>query len=752
MEKLTQKRVELLDKLFNLSTDESTIICSINNRIDSYNKDEEETKKRKEEYEIERKNLETELLTFSSQAKDFLSAFGKYNNSSFDKLKKVEIDLEIGTIVNKVRKSVPTYEKELNKDIKEQVNGISSCTKKIKEIIHSRDEAKEELAKETDLKERLADLLDDILVNNNIASYTRGFIRKILNELHSFDEEEIKELEYLILFPESGLKLYEEYKANPYTFEEEQKEVTPIVVEKEKEIEIEEPISYGPTLLETYEAIKANKKDEEEVEEHTTSEIIAPTLLETYEAIKSAKIEEPEEVAEEDEEVEEKYTTSEIIAPTLLETYEAIKSAKVEEPEEVTEEDEEVEEAKEYVYNEEENKEEDEDVNKVVEEIQAEDDLKEKLDNIGLDINAVDIVYRDKVLKELNKTEEKLLKNNYELLKGLEVDNECIYEIDENNYMYLTDPELNNKITIVRSKGVKDNTIKNHLQNSGLKMSIDTLGDRIKALSNNKDELKDSNIYMLEIDLVNIENNINKLNDAGIELDEKEKRNYMAILERCNNIDTLINILTTYVVNLSKRNGKFELNILLSNPKELIFALDNLIEKGLEDQIAETPEIFSYNIDRILDRIDYCNQNNIQVYDEDDNLISNYIYDAKEFASNYPDAELKQLISSKEANSIIDQTFNDSYISQLIEILDDYYSTHYEYNIEPENREIYEKLIEAIEKEANITNIGKNTSKLNNTVISKNKLERNLAIITNFADIEKIENNIKKNNYTSSLI
>ena len=83
MEKLTRKRVDLLDKLFNLGSAESTIISEINNRIDSYNQEEEKTKAQKDEYESERKNLETELLTFSSQAKDFLNAFGKYNNSSF---------------------------------------------------------------------------------------------------------------------------------------------------------------------------------------------------------------------------------------------------------------------------------------------------------------------------------------------------------------------------------------------------------------------------------------------------------------------------------------------------------------------------------------------------------------------------------------------------------------------------------------------------------------------------------------------
>ena len=741
MEKLTQKRVELLDKLFNLSTNESTIICDIKAKIDSYIKEEEKTTKEKEEHEKERKKLETELLTFSSQAKEFLSHFGNYNNSSFEKLRNIDIDLEIGTIVNKIKKSVPDYERELNKEIKEEVNGISNCTKKLKELSNLKEEANNDLSDSISLKDRLSNLLEDILVNNNIASYTRGFIKKILTELDEFSEEEENELEFLILFPESGLKLYHEYKKNPYPLDNDKKEddpkeaeVQPVEVEEEPEVpssvEIDElekileetkeekPTIDAPTLAETMQQM-AEEKTVIEVKPVTE----APTLAETMQKMQDEKDESFLEVLgptlaetmkkmEEEKDAFEIETTSE--APTLAETMQKMQ-----------EENTEVEEAKEYVYDEE-----DSETNKVVEEIKQEDEFQSKLSDIGIDVNAIDITYRDKVIEKLKNTEEKVLRNNYELLKAIEVDNECLYDIDSNDYMYLTDKELTNKITIIRSKGIKDTAIKNALVNSGLKMSVDTLGDRIKSIENSNKELKESNLYMLEIDLANIDHNIAKLTESGIELDAKEKRNYMTVLARCKNIDGLINVLTTYVVNLSKRNGKFELNVLLYNTKELLLCLDYLIEQGLEDQIAETPEIFNYNIDMLLSRIAYCKEKNIPIYSEDDNLINDYIYDAQQFAENFPDAQLEKIQTREECNKALDSAISDSYASKLIETLDEYYNKFDDIElIEPDNKSLYEKLLSSIESELKITNVGKNTCKFKDLFISRNKLEKNLTII-----------------------
>ena len=818
MEKLTRKRVDLLDKLFNLGSAESTIISEINNRIDSYNQEEEKTKAQKDEYESERKNLETELLTFSSQAKDFLNAFGKYNNSSFEKLKKVDVDIEIGTIISQVRKSVPTYEKELNKGIKEQVNGISSCTKKIKELGKKREEAKEELSSATDLKDRLADLIEDILVNNNIASYTRGFIKKILNEFNVFSKEEINELEFLILFPESGLKLYEDYKENPYPLDDEKPEKKETIeIPKDEFIELQSMVAEleinAPTLAETMEKERAKKptiketmakmREEAktptlkatmearreklktptlketmarlraEIEAQAAMEINAPTLKETMEKERAKKptlketmekmrAERPEEPVVEEDELEKPLgpslaETMEKMheakkTPTLKETMEKERAKKptlAETMEKMRAEKTEVEEAeaKEYVVEEPE-----EEVNKVVEEIKEEDEFNDELLEIGIDPKAINGSNRSRIIKALKDADKKTLSNNFELLKSLDINPDNFYEIDNNDYMYLTDTELSNKVNTIRGKGIKDSVIKNQILNSGLKMNATDLENRIKQMADNKEELKESNIFMLNHDLVNIEKNIAKLNEAGMELDAKEKRNYMAVLERCNNIDDLINILTTYVVNLSKRNGKFELNILLSNAKELLFSLDDLIEKGLEDQISETPEVFDYNIDMILNRIVYCKENDIPIYDEDDNLIKDYIYDAREFVSSYPDVKLNDLITREEANEELEKAFDNEVASKLIATLNNYYEEldNYE-NVEPNNRELFEKLLNSID-ELKITNIGKNTCKLNNVIISKNKLERNLSIIVNnLNDDELIDNNIKTTVLVSAL-
>ena len=743
MEKLTKERAKLLEKLFNLSSDESTIICDINKRIDKCNQEEEQAKKEKETHEQTRKNLETELLSFSSQAKEFLSVFGRFNNSSFEKLKKIDIDLELGTVLNKVRQSVPNYEKDLNKDIKEQVNGITNCSKTIKDITHRREEAKKELGIAQEHKEKLADLLEDILVNNNISSYTRGYINKVLKEMDAFNPEEIKDLEFLILFPENGLK---DYKEHPEQFtveekeepKEEKKKITPedipegefVDLQKEKKNE-----KIGPSLKETMELMKSAKEEKKEKK----NEKIGPSLQETMDLMRKEK--------------EDKKP----LGPSLQETMEKMRAEKTEEVEE-----EPTEEAKEYVYEEEKVEEEPaetypeeepveekveeptEEVEKVVEEIKLEDEFNEELADIGIDPNAIDIHDRTRVLKALQKSNSKTLKSNYELLKSLDVDDDYIYMIDDNDYMYLTDAELNNKVTIIRGKGIKDSLIKNHIINNGLKMDVETLAERIKTITNTEKEFKESNLYLIEHNLANYEKNIAKLKEAGIELDDKEIRNYMAILERCNNIEELINLITTYVINLSKKNGKYELNILLNNTKDLLFNLDDLMEQGLEDQISETPEVFDYNIDAILDRIKYSKDNSIPIQDDEDNTIKNYIYDGREFKDSYPDAKYNKLITREESNKALKDALNDAYTTELIETLDNYYKELKEYEtLEANDKELYNELLKSAEKELDINTIGKSTSKLKYACISKNKLERNIAIIVNKEEKEKIEENKK---------
>jgi hypothetical protein len=773
MEKLTKERAKLLEKLFNLSSDESTIICDINKKIEKYNQEEDKAKKEKESHEQTRKNLETELLSFSSQAKEFLSVFGRFNNSSFEKLKKIDIDLELGTVLNKVRQSVPNYEKDLNKDIKEQVNGITNCSKNIKDINHNREEAKKELGIAQEHKEKLADLLEDILVNNNISSYTRGYINKVLKEMDAFNQEEIKDLEFLILFPENGLKEYKEHpekftveetKEEPKQEEvvEETKKITPedipegefVDLQKEKKNE-----KIGPSLKETMELRKSAKEEKKEKK----NEKLGPSLQETMDLMRKEKEEKAsdsslqetmdsmnEELAA-DKETQEEETSEEAKEYVYEEekVEEEPAEAYPEEKEEPVEEEKPAEEVEETT---EEPEEPTEEVEKVVEEIKLEDEFNEELASIGIDPNAIDIHERTRVLKALQTANSKTLKSNYELLKSLDVDDDCLYMIDDNDYMYLTDTELNNKVTIIRGKGIKDSLIKNHLINNGLKMNVETLADRIKSITNTEKEFKESNLYMIEHDLINYEKNIAKLKEAGIELDAKETRNYMAILERCNNIDELINLITTYVINLSKKNGKYELNILLNNTKDLLFNLDDLMEQGLEDQISETPEVFDYNIDAILDRIKYSKDNSIPIQDDEDNTIKNYIYDGREFKDSYPDAKYNKLITREESNKALKDALNDAYTTELIETLDNYYKELKEYEtLEANDKELYNELLKASEKELDINTIGKSTSKLKYVCISKNKLERNIAIIVNKEAKEKIEENKKLTILTAAL-
>ena len=91
------------------------------------------------------------------------------------------------------------------------------------------------------------------------------------------------------------------------------------------------------------------------------------------------------------------------------------------------------------------------------------------------------------------------------------------------------------------------------------------------------------------------------------------------------------------------------------------------------------------------------------------------------------------------------KAFNNEYTARLIEVLDNYYKELKEYEtLEANDKELYNNLLKTAEKEIDINTIGKSTSKLKQAYISKNKLERNIAIIVNNLEKEKIEENTKE--------
>ena len=132
MADLTQEKLRLLDRLYNLRGDESIVTTSIQSRIDDIISSTDETERVKREQEGIKTDLESELNTFTKQATSFLEAFSKYDNDSFEALNAVDVNIELGSLVQKLQDEKPRHENQLNEKISDTekiIEDKSYCSK-----------------------------------------------------------------------------------------------------------------------------------------------------------------------------------------------------------------------------------------------------------------------------------------------------------------------------------------------------------------------------------------------------------------------------------------------------------------------------------------------------------------------------------------------------------------------------------------------------------------------------------------------
>ena len=137
MIELTSERVELLKKLYNLRSEESVITNSIKNEISNLTTNKEITLKEMNEQEEIKHDLENDLDKFVRESGMFVETFKSFDNDSFAMLREIGIDIQVGTMLDKISLSAPEYEKEQKKLIKNSKNIIDDKKKTIEDLQNS---------------------------------------------------------------------------------------------------------------------------------------------------------------------------------------------------------------------------------------------------------------------------------------------------------------------------------------------------------------------------------------------------------------------------------------------------------------------------------------------------------------------------------------------------------------------------------------------------------------------------------------
>lgn len=696
MSELTQEKVQLLSKLYNLKSEDSIIINGI---LDEQSKNSANKKEKEEKLSqtTDDKNNEVETLNnFESQATTALEQFGTFNNDSFSLLSLVGVKFSFGDQLELLRKEKDNFietTKEKIANYEEQINTIND------EITQLDDESKDianNLANAKQQKEKLASLLDDILNNGN-DSYNRGYVRNILEGFNYFSQDEENSLELLILFPEQGLLEYDSKKLyeSPMSFKpEEPKEIEKNIDNDEPSIIVKEEEKTIPEI------VIENDKDEN----------IVPSITPEY---KEEKEEEP------------------VIVPIITEesTDNGIFEKNNEEIKGFNDNldgypsfDEFLARADEQYKKQEENTE-----SPIISPIEEPKEEPEKIIS-ALDKKASELPEenRDRII-ELIEASDANVKANYDMLKVLELTDNQIFTLQPNDYLYLTDKELVSKITLLRGNGINDKAIKEELIAGNFVSSLDEMKERLNTLKKIDNEVTENNISQIQNDLNRCEKNIDILKENGIDLEKKEIENYMYLLSNCDQIQSQINYLKDYSIKLVRKNGKYALEAFWKSPKKLAIDIDDLLEADLENLIEAYPEVLGKNCETIQRRIKYCLENDIPVVDENNqNVFYKYIYDEVDFNKSFGNVELPKIKSFEETNT----TLKDEVNNDLVVELNNYYNDEKDQDIELDE-DAFKKLDSIINDITSTIkcNLDDLTYKNDEMIISKNKIERNAAVL-----------------------
>lgn len=760
MAETNQNVTILLDRLYNLTSEENVIIKeteeSIENvltRITEIDDSIAESKKNQEEQE-------SRLSLFLQQKNTFEQAFAGLTDESFSALRDIEVNLEIGSLLSTVQEKSPLFIQSVMEDIESYKNSIREAEEQKETALAELSTLRTNLVVQNEQRSQLMSLLEQSLSPNEIEreNLTASFVKRVLTPFGVFTTEEITRLTKLIMFPDEGLfeydKNYEDRVAKGLIGlvedEEPVAEVTVVAEGETEDVVVEDAKKVVPVAEEDATVVVA----EDEAEEDLTQVEGAPTILGENGQIKLdvdkiPPLTEGEDVVVEEDQAK-KGLEEDTEGPAVVLNFQQIKEAELDEmalalgeepaPAAVVTEDEvggEGEGETEDVVVEEDKKDE-----PVVEPAEPEYDTKpaeELVAKLGLDFEQFKEVNREsleKICRELLSVEEEVIERNYEILRSINLGEEA-YKM-RFGHMYLTDPDLNKKITLLRAKNISEQKIQLMIKdtNSGLRVPFEDMEKRIQSVENLHGKIDESNIYLICKDVSQYEENLDTLLRYGIDIDDKEARNHMVVLFESLNIPTNVEILKNYIISILKSNGKYALSVFWKKPQELLTDIDDLIEADMENIIATHPEVLGMTTQQILRRVRYCEAEGKPVFTDDmRSEPCDYILRADKFKREIGYVDLPTLVDRKETNDVlVDVIGNSDYIEILLNTLDDYYAKTDSFatpEVVESMQERYEEFSHYLEENAKAELAGKYTYKVDGVCICKNKLERNLAIILN---------------------
>lgn len=719
MANLTNKTIRLLDRLFNLQGEDNVILADINKRIEETNSSIEETSANQRDNEVKKLDCEGKLSVFKNQKEVFESAFEGLDDETFAALRNIDVNIEIGTMLTQIAEKSPAYIDSLNSQVESYQLEIERNIASKEELETILSELKSDKTKSEEDRDKLVSLLEQSLSTDDLEreSLTTSYVKKILSLFGVFSDEEVKELAKLIIFPDEGLYEYRESYA--------------------------ERRANGLIDLEAEEPDFENNFETDGLE----AEIIPQEEVAASEAVKDTSV-----ILESTRRAEEMYQvpvipTEEDLDKTTYFDLDRLNGVRGElaeiadiVPEEVIPHDETDLGVQELPNDEEsftsdEEKQQDLTSQATINKQSEEETIEEYLTSIGLnvelfkDLNDTPI---ETIIAELSSVSHKTIEDNYELLRSINVDTSVPYKYRK-GHMYLTDLDLSKKVTLLRAKNISEAKIKELLEisGSGFRENLEVIERRVQAIENINGKLTDDNVDDIAIDMIRYEENYNVLQNNGFELEEKELRNFNAVLLKSPYITADMDILKNYLISIVRKNGKYALSVFWKRPSELVNGIDDLIEAGLEDVISTNPEVLGQNEDAIIRRVKFCESNNHSVYEEGN--ICDYIVDFSKFAKTFgTEVELPVLQDRENANNNLGSIIgNGDYVDILTNMLRSYYDKDLleEVDLTEEEKEQVEVLNQQAVTKLFANPTGKYTYKIGNVSISKNKFERHLSII-----------------------
>ena len=211
MTETNQNVTILLDRLYNLTSEENVIIKeteenieNVLGRISNIENSIAESKRNQDEQE-------SRLSLFLQQKNTFEQAFAGLTDESFSALRDIEVNLEIGSLLSTVQEKSPLFIKSVMEDIEEHKTAISNAEEEKEAALAELATLRANLVVQNEQRTQLTSLLEQSLSPNEIEreSLTASFVKKVLAPFGVFTTEEITRLTKLIMFPDEGLFEYD---------------------------------------------------------------------------------------------------------------------------------------------------------------------------------------------------------------------------------------------------------------------------------------------------------------------------------------------------------------------------------------------------------------------------------------------------------------------------------------------------------------------------------------------------------------